>query len=225
MGSIDRSLAARRHARASSTCLAAKRVKRSAVKPADLAFSVDKTVRHHSDGILLRCHHLRTVDEPPHPMSDDIASLDGQRSMTARNEVMAESVSISGLLGQYVPICKGILVRDLKTPVGHSDPMGKSHENLTESAWQTAFQERLSRIQGKRTHEAMAEYLEMPIESWKKCVNRGDAFPIRKLPRLALLAGIPVESLIKGDRDDELPPLIERYRKRSPTTKVVARRG
>jgi hypothetical protein len=62
-----------------------------------------------------------------------------------------------------------------------------------------AFQERLSRIQGKRTHEAMAEYLEMPVESWKKCVNRGDSFPIRKLPRLALLAGIPVESLIKGD--------------------------
>ncbi len=101
--------------------------------------------------------------------------------------------------------------------------MGKNHENLAESAWQMAWQERLSRIQGKRTHENMAEYLEMPVESWKKCVNRGDSFPIRKLPRLALVAGIPVESLIKGDRDDELPALIERYRKRS--TKTPSRRA
>lgn len=102
--------------------------------------------------------------------------------------------------------------------------MGKSHENLTESAWQMAFQERLSRIQGKRTHEAMAEYLEMPVESWKKCVNRGDTFPMRKLPRLALLAGISVESLIKGDRDDELPEPVQRYRKRS-TAKATTKRA
>lgn len=102
--------------------------------------------------------------------------------------------------------------------------MAKDGENLAESAWQKAFQERLSRIQGKRTHEAMAEYLEMPVETWKKCVNRGDSFPIRKLPRLALLAGIPVESLIKGDRDDELPEAVVRYRKRS-TAKSPARRA
>jgi hypothetical protein len=102
--------------------------------------------------------------------------------------------------------------------------MAKDVQNLAESAWQKAFQERLSRIQGKRTHEAMAEFLEMPVETWKKCVNRGDSFPIRKLPRLALLAGIPVESLIKGDRDDELPEPVVRYRKRS-TSKTPARRA
>lgn len=130
---------------------------------------------------------------------------------------------MSRLLGHTVPICKGIMVRDIEMPVGHSGPMAKDHENLAESAWQKAFQERLSRIQGKRTHEAMAEYLEMPVESWKKCVNRGDTFPMRKLPRLALLAGIPVESLIKGDRDDELPAPVERYRKR--TTKATTRRA
>ncbi len=101
--------------------------------------------------------------------------------------------------------------------------MAKDDGKLAESAWQMAFQERLSRIQGKRTHEAMAEYLEMPVDSWKKCVNRGDSFPIRKLPRLALLAGIPVESLIKGDRDDELPAPVERYRKRA--AKTAARRA
>lgn len=125
---------------------------------------------------------------------------------------MAES------LGQIVPICKAIMGHDRKTPVGHSVPMARDHENLTESAWQKAFQERLSRIQGTRTHEAMAELLDMPVDSWKKCVNRGDSFPIRKLPKLSLLANIPVESLIKGDRDAELPPLVERYRKRVTKT-------
>lgn len=101
--------------------------------------------------------------------------------------------------------------------------MGKNHENLSESAWQMAFQERLSRIQGKRTHEAMAKYLQMEVESWKKCVNRGDTFPIRKLPLLALLAGISVESLIEGDRDDELPAPVERYRRR--TSKAPSRKA
>ncbi len=213
----------RNHARASSVCLSAKRANKSAVKSAALARSVAKTRTHQSDGMLLRCHHFRTLDEPPHSTSDAIASLEGQRSMTVRNEVITESVSMPEVLGRDVPICKGIMVRDLKSSVGHSGPMGKNHENLAESAWQMAWQERLSRIQGKRTHENMAEYLEMPVESWKKCVNRGDSFPIRKLPRLALLAGIPVESLIKGDRDDELPALIERYRKRS--TKTPSRRA
>jgi len=214
-----------RHARASSTCFSAKRAKRSAVKPADFAVSVAKTRVHQSDGILLRCHHFRTLDEPPPSISEDMASLDGQRSMTERKDVMGESVCMPELLGQCVPICKGIMFRDINSPVGHSGPMGKTRENLTESAWQMAFQERLSRIQGKRTHEAMAEYLEMPVESWKKCVNRGDTFPIRKLQRLALLAGIPVESLIKGDRDDELPAPVERYRKRSTAKSTSARRA
>lgn len=117
------------------------------------------------------------------------------------------------------------MVRDIELPVGHSGPMGKDHEKLAESEWQDAFKERLRRIQGKRTHEAMAEYLEMPLESWKKCVNRGDSFPIRKLPRLALLAGIPVESLIKGDQDDALPAPVQRYRKRAAPAKQSARKA
>lgn len=100
--------------------------------------------------------------------------------------------------------------------------MGKDDNNLAESAWQKAFQERLARIQGSRSHEAMADLLDMPVESWKKCVNRGDTFPLRRLPKLASLAGMSIENLIKGDRDETLPPKIERYRKRS--TKTATRR-
>jgi hypothetical protein len=215
----------RRHVGTSSITLADRRAKSSAVHPAALAFSVAKTRVHHSEGIASRINHLRTTELLLTPSSEAIASRDPQRSITDRNDVNVESESaMPELLGHSVPICKGNMVRDLKSPVGHSDPMGKDHENLAESAWQKAFQQRLSRIQGKRTHEAMAEFLEMPVESWKKCVNRGDSFPIRKLPRLALLAGIPVESLIKGDRDDELPAPMVRYRKRV-SSKVSARRA
>lgn len=134
--------------------------------------------------------------------------------MTSLNDLNGESVSMPELLGRNVPICKGIMVRDIEIPVGHSGPMGKNDETLGDSAWQRAFQERLARIQGTRSHEAMAKLLDMSVESWKKCVNRGDTFPTRKLPKLAALAGIPIESLIEGDRDDELPPRIEKYRKR-----------
>ena len=97
--------------------------------------------------------------------------------------------------------------------------MKEKPPNIGDSAWLQAWQNRLRRIQGKRTHENMAEYLEMGEEQWKKCVNRGDAFPIRKLPKLALLAGIDVKSLIDGTRDDELPPLIEKYKKSAATAK------
>lgn len=115
------------------------------------------------------------------------------------------------------------MVRDLKTPVGHSVPMSEAPETIAESAWQKAWLERLKRIQGTRTHKQMAKILCMGEEAWKKCVNRGDVFPIRKLPLLAAQAGMDVESLIEGTRDDELPDLVERYKKR--TTPVKRRTG
>lgn len=213
----------RRHARASSV-LSASRANRSAVNPADLATSVSKTRRHQSDGILSRCHHLRTREEPPQSTSAAMASREGQSPMTSLNEQIDES-AMSRLLGQYVPIGKGNMGRDIQFPVGHCGPMGKDWEKLTDSEWQQAFQERLRRIQGKRTHEDMADYFDMPLERWKKCVNRGDTFPMRKLPRLALLSGIPMDSLIKGDRDDELPAAVERYRKRTPSKPGSRRAG
>lgn len=102
--------------------------------------------------------------------------------------------------------------------------MAKNWEKLTDSEWRAAFQLRLNRIQGHRSHEDMAEVLDMPVESWKKCVNRGDTFPVRRLPKLAAIAGIPIESLIKGDRDDQLPAPVERYRRRT-SPKVAPRKA
>lgn len=203
-----------RHARAPSTSRAAKRERLSSVRPAALAFLVDKMSGHHAEGMLSRLNHLITAQFEA-PTSEAISSLESQRSMMDRNDVgLRRESDMPELLGQSVPNYKAILVRDLKTPVGHPVPMSVDPEKIAASAWQKAFQERLSRIQGKRTHKKMAEYFEMDEESWKKCVNRGDAFPIRKLPKLALLAGVEVEDLITGDRDDELPSQVERYKRR-----------
>lgn len=96
--------------------------------------------------------------------------------------------------------------------------MSEKPQKIAESAWQTAWLERLKRIQGRRTHAMMAKVLGMDEETWKKCVNRGDAFPIRKLPLLAAQAGMDVESLIEGSKDDELPEIVVRYTRKANTT-------
>lgn len=207
------------HARTSATSRAAKRLRRASVTPAPLAFSVDKTAGHHFEGMASRRHHLMTAQFPA-PTSDAMASREDQSSMTDRNEVSCESeATMPELLGHIVPNSKAIMVRDLDLAVGHSVPMVENSEKIAASAWQKAFQERLSRIQGKLTHKKMADYLGMDEESWKKCVNRGSAFPIRKLPKLALLGRIEVEDLITGEKDHELPPLIKRYSKRMAAAK------
>jgi hypothetical protein len=211
----------RDHARASSTSRAAKRESQSNVRPAALALRVDKTDGHQGEGMLSRLNHLITAQFVA-PTSAAISSRESQREMMDRNDAGLRRESVMPeVLGQYVPICKAIMVRDLNSAVGHSVPMsGKPAKNdIAESAWLKAWQERLRRIQGKRTHEAMALVLGMGVETWKKCVNRGDAFPIRKLPKLAAFAGIEVESLINGDKDHELPVPVERYKRKAAVAK------
>lgn len=163
----------------------AKRAKRSAVRPADLAFSVASTRNHQSEGILLRCHHFRTLDDPPQSISDAMASREGQRSMTARNEAMSESVSMPGLLGPTVPICKAILSHDLQISVGHSVQMAEPAENAAESEWREQFRERVRQAQGERTAEDMAELLGTSRSAYSKYVGgRGSVMPTRLLPKL-----------------------------------------
>lgn len=192
----------RRHARASSeTSRAASLAKRSSVRPAALARSVDRTTGHHFEGMLSRLNHLITAQFPA-PTSAAIASRDSQRSMTERNDVGGES-GMPELLGQYVPSCKTIMSHDFESPVGHSVPMTEDPEKLAESVWREAFRQRLRDIQGKRTQEDMADLLGISRDTWNKCVNRGDTFPIRKLPRLAKLAQMSVEELIGIDRPTE----------------------
>lgn len=203
---------ARRHARASSRI--AKRPRRSLVTPDSLALSVDSTAGHHFVGMASRFHHLITAQFPA-PTSAAMASREAQSSMTDRNDVSFESSTMAESLGHIVPNCKAIMVRDFKRPVGHSVLMAEDPETIAESAWREAFRLRLRKIQGGRSHEDMAELLGVPPATWNKCVNRGDMFPTRKLPLLAKLAGVPLESLIKGDRDDEIERLAPRRKKKT----------
>lgn len=78
--------------------------------------------------------------------------------------------------------------------------MAEDPDKIAESEWREAFRLRLRAIQGKRTHNAMADLIGISSDTWNKCVNRGDMFPIRKLPRLANLAEMTVEELIEVDK-------------------------
>jgi hypothetical protein len=103
-------------------------------------------------------------------------------------------------LGHIFPNCKTIMSHDLKSPVGHSVPMAEDSDKIAESEWREAFRLRLRAIQGKRTHNDMGDLLGISPHTWNKCVNRGDTFPIRKLPRLAKLAEMSMEELIAVDK-------------------------
>jgi len=187
------------HARASSTCFAAKRAKRSAVTPADLAVSVARTRVHHSDGITSRLNHLIT-DQLVVPTSDAIASREAHKSMIDLNEVSGcESVAVMHqVLGPFVPKCKAVLSHDLKNGAGHYVPMSKEAEKLAESDWRSAFQERVRYCQGKRSQDVMADLLGISRDSWNKIVNRGDQPSIRLLPKIAGIGEVSLEWLIDG---------------------------
>lgn len=105
------------HARASVVSRAAKAVRNSAVSPFSDARSVAKIADHHSAGTLSRCHHLETA-EAPAPMSDAIASRDGQSSMTALKDE-GKSV-IADLIGRSVLGRKPKSSQDGAKSLGHT---------------------------------------------------------------------------------------------------------
>lgn len=188
----------KRHVRASSTCFAARRAKRSADNPASLARPVAKTRVHHSEGIVSRFHHLIT-DQFEVPTSEAIASRDGHKSMTDLNVVKAESVSMPGLLGPIVPNIKVILSHDSNLPVGHSGLMAQDVEEIAESEWREGFRQRIREAQGNRTQEQMATLLGITRERWAKIVGaRGTGFPIRLLTKFCMICDRDLVWLLDG---------------------------
>lgn len=189
------------HMRAPSR--AARWAKRSDVRPAKEAFSVDKIRVHHSDGILSRFHHLITAQFPA-PTSEAIASRESQSSMMERNESKSR---MPKSMGPIVPKIKAIMSHDCISAVGHDVPMSQDDENIAESAWRAAFTHRLRAIQGSRTQEDMADLLGISRDSWNKMVNRGSAVPTRLLPKLAKIGAMSLEWLIEGDRGEKKTPI------------------
>jgi hypothetical protein len=183
------------HARASTR--GGRRVSKSGVTPAALALSVDNIADHHSDGILSRFHHFRTVDDMA-PTSEAIASRVGQRSTTERNEVK----SVMGeVMGPLVPKIKALLSHDFKPAPGHTVPMEQDDENLADQAWHEGFRARLKQARGERSQEDMAELLCITRDAYSKYEgSRGTVIPTRLLPRFCKICAVRIEWLIEGDK-------------------------
>src|ERR1700761_4775427 len=115
MGTVIR-FPRRQHARASRGSRAAKAVRSSAVIPFPKAVWVANIADHHSAGTLSSCHHLETV-EAPAPMSDAMASREGQSSITALKE---DKSAIADLIGRSVLGRKPKSSQDAAKSLGHN---------------------------------------------------------------------------------------------------------
>jgi hypothetical protein len=203
---------ARRHARASSR--AAKRVSKSAVTPADLALSVDKTADHHSGGIRFLADHLRTATWLA-PTSEAMTSNVSQSSMMEANEFKSDMPCI---MGPAVPKNKSIVSHDSISHLGQPVLMDQDDEDIAESAWREEFRERLRKAQGNRTQQVMADLLGISRERYSKYVGgRKSMMPTRLLPRFAMICDVDLLELIEGPRKEkkavEKPPQRQRSRR------------
>lgn len=197
MATVIRFPRRRRHVGVPAASRDAKRIIRSEVMPADLAFSVDKIRSHHSEGILSRFHHLITAQLPA-PTSAAIASREPQRSMIERNESKS---GMSDSMGLFVPKIKAIMSHDYVEVSGHYVPMAQDDDEIAESAWREAFRARLKHIRGKRTQEDMADLLCISRDTYSKYEGaRASAVPTRLLPKIAKIGAVTLEWLIEGEK-------------------------
>lgn len=197
MGDVVKVRFRQRHARTPSTSRAAKRVSKSAVTPADLAFSVSSTADHHSGGMRLRDDHFRTAQLPA-PTSVAIASSESQSSMIEVNEVKSD---MARTMGQLVPKIKAIVSHDYKRDSGQNVPMVQTEQNQTDLAWEQAFRGRLKQARGARSQADMAELLCITRDAYSKYEGtRGTIMPVRLMPKFCKICAVSLEWLIEGDK-------------------------
>jgi DNA-binding XRE family transcriptional regulator len=155
----------RRHARTSSR--AASAISASALRPAVLAALVLNTADHHSAGMLSRCHHLLTA-EPFAPMSDAIASREGQSSITAWKDAI---LGMGDTLGQSVLDCKVNLSCDLPDAGTQNLPVSK---DPTKTAFKEQFARRVrwARLAHGTTQAELADLLGMAQDTYKQYETR-----------------------------------------------------
>jgi hypothetical protein len=213
MGTVVR-FPERRHARASSKCLEAKRAKRSAERPAALARSVAKTRVHHSDGILSLHRHFEIVAGRA-PTSAAIAAWESQSSKTDRNEVIESGMTES--IGHSVLNFKDGPSLDCELALGQTVPMAPQ-KLLTDFELQFLARTYVARKQ-KFTQQEMAEELErgMKQDHYKQFEVR-NRLPYEYLDRFIKLTGVTYEWLVAGRGPgpawkDRYQQLLERQKK------------
>jgi hypothetical protein len=171
-----------------------------------LTHPVAATRVHHSEGMASRFQHLIT-DQFVVPTSAAVASREGHRPMTARNDVSVESESVMNkFLGQFVPKFKAHLSHDLISPMRQCVPMADDDvEDIAESQWRDAFRARVREAQGDRKDKDMAKLLGITPERYRKYVGGGASrktvIPVRLLTRFCLITDRALEWLIDGPEE------------------------
>lgn len=160
--------------------------------PAWAARSVANIGDHHSAGIESRCHHFETA-EAPAPMSDAIASREGQSSITDRKEVGSD---MGIVLRQSVLRCKANVSHDCGRPLGQNVPMD---EQLTATAYKADFLGRVKAAREARydTQEAVGEVLGIKQSIYSKYEVRS-FMPHRLVPRFCKACGVTTDWLFSG---------------------------
>lgn len=191
----------RRHGCASTGSRAASDVSSSAVTPFSRAFSVASTEAHHSDGMLLRCHHFETAEEFA-PTSEAIASLEGQSSITDWN---AESSLMHSVLGHLVLKRKANLSLDDVFLLGHTALMA---ENDAELEYKQAFTARVkeSRINAGLKQWQIAEALGLVQDRYKQYEGRS-LLPHHLVGRFCVVCRVDPEWLMTGHGKKPIKPL------------------
>lgn len=181
------------HPRASAGSRAASLTSTSAVIPASPTRGEAKTLCHHSSGMRSRCAHLRAADTPA-PISEAMASGDGQSAMIERNVI--GSSDIESPIGQFVLNCKPILSHDCGLPRGQNVPMP---QQLTETAFRAAFRARVKQAREARdlTQEQVAELLGIKQGKYKQYETRS-LLPHSHIARFILICGIDFDWLYTG---------------------------
>lgn len=180
-----------RHARASAGSRDASLAKVSTVMPAVLAIGACETANHHSPGILSLCDHLRTAG-PPAPTSLAMASCDGQRPITSRNEAGS---CMPNVLGQSVLKIKPNLSHDARILMGQNVPM----IDKLKSTYKSAFLARVvaARKQRYETQDAAATALGLEQDTYKQYESRS-LMPHHMIPRFTAICGVSMDWLLTG---------------------------
>lgn len=194
------------HVRDSADSRAANIVSFSAFRLLREATAVLSKKDHHSAGMLSRCHHLETVlpdtAGTAGRKSDAMASLEGQSSITSRNEAISV---MPRSLGRFVLNCKANLSLDGRKILGHTVRMTELDE---EAQYKQEF---IARVREARSDLGwkqwqMAEALGMQQDKYKQYETRS-YLPHHLIGRFCLVTRVEPEWLMTGRGEKTIQPL------------------
>lgn len=173
---------------------AANLVSASAVKPASTAVGESRIAFHHSEGMLSRNRHLRAAATPA-PISDAMASGEGQSPITARKE---DGSLMPSLLGHSVLKVKDDVSRD---DGGQSVLLSGMDKTQSDIEFKKAFTGRIKAAREAKglTQRQMAKLLGLEQDHYKQFEGR-TLMPHGLIPIFCDEAKVDISYLFNGPR-------------------------